>query len=641
MIRAIKNGIEKRLFFRHWLNQKFLKKKNLHGAFHDEINRTNLFRTKVAVIFSLLFLIIQYIINEFIETPWTDTETRIFLYLDLSLFFILSLVGIIVFTFSEKPAFVIKLKRILPQMIVFIVFIWGALISIIESRHFEYFPTYSLIIIVFSWYFLMRGSTLIIAHVTGFTVLILGNHVLPAFEKQPDNYYQIVIAVTFISWVISRTLYHNREQIFIERIKLQIANQNLENRVRERTDELTKMNEKLTQEVYQRKKYAESLMVAKQKAEESDRLKSAFLANTSHEIRTPMNGIIGFSSLLLKRNLTPEKSNKYLDLIQNNCKQLLVIIDDILDLSKIEANQVKLNHTPVNGFELVDEIVEVFKQYKKHIKKDCIQLAVEKNGLAEPPCFMGDPSRIQQILNNLMRNALKFTQKGSITLGIMQKTDEIVFYVTDTGTGIPKEKQPYIFDRFYQGDDTMIRKQGGAGLGLSISRGLAELMKGKIWFESEEFKGTTFYLALPYMASPKKTVTNNSSRNKIIDNTMALSHKNVLIVEDEYTCYLVLKDMMLLYNARVTHALNGKEALEICKNNPLPDIVLMDIQLPEMDGYETTQQLKKLYPRIPVIAQTANNRINETANTLFDDVLYKPLYEEKLIEKLVKTLQVK
>jgi len=245
----------------------------------------------------------------------------------------------------------------------------------------------------------------------------------------------------------------------------------------------------------QRRRLEKELIKAKERAEESDRLKTAFLANMSHEIRTPINGIIGFSQLLEQAFDDPEKREEFIQIIRTNANLLLSLIDDIIDVSRIQEGQVKLKKTIVNINLLLDDILTPYMNPISQGKD--IQTQIEKSLPDEEAIVLADPLRLKQILNNLISNAFKFTEKGSITVGYTVDNDMIIFYVADTGIGIPKDKQEEIFQRFMQADVSLTRRYGGTGLGLAISKGLVELMGGKIWVESTEGLGSKFYFSIP------------------------------------------------------------------------------------------------------------------------------------------------
>lgn len=262
------------------------------------------------------------------------------------------------------------------------------------------------------------------------------------------------------------------------------------------------------------KLYERNLTKAKEKAEESDRLKTSFLANMSHEIRTPLNGIIGFGDLLKKDYLPKEKRKRYLDIIDANGQHLLKLIDDILDISLIESNQLNTSIKEFNINQIMDETFEFFKLYKKNIQKDNIELNVIKYFLENSFLIESDPDRIRQVLSNLINNAFKFTEKGKISFGYILEHSYLEFFVEDSGTGINEAQKESLFKRFRQGEETLKRKHGGAGLGLSISKGIIELLGGKIWYDDNYKEGARFCFTLPVTKSNLK-IKNVSQHSEI------------------------------------------------------------------------------------------------------------------------------
>jgi PAS domain S-box-containing protein len=389
-------------------------------------------------------------------------------------------------------------------------------------------------------------------------------------------------------------------------------------------------------DITERKKTEQELLVAKEKAEESDKLKSAFLANMSHEIRTPMNAIIGFSEILLKPNLPEERRTKYTVIVVNSCKRLLSIVDDILDISIIESSKLELRKENIN----INEVIyELFSMYDNMAKNNGISVYFH-NALDNDSCSIyADKSRLSQILNNLLNNAIKFTKEGQIDFGYTIENKLIRFYVKDTGIGIPDHLQVVIFERFRQAELELTRRYGGTGLGLSISLKLVELMGGKIWVESEPEVGSTFYFTIPYergiVAEEKKlTLEKNRKENNFI--------ATILIAEDEDNNFLYINEVITEKGIKVLRALNGKEAIELCKSNNDITLVLMDIKMPEMNGVEASEEIKKIRPNLPIIALTAFAMGGNKKYFLskgFNDYLSKPIDPQTIIdyvEKIVK-----
>ena len=342
------------------------------------------------------------------------------------------------------------------------------------------------------------------------------------------------------------------------------------------------------------------LKAAKEKAEESDRLKSSFLANMSHEIRTPMNGILGFSTFLADPLLATDVREAYVKIINTSCEQLLHIVNDIIDISKIEAGQIDLTESM---FDLNDLFREVFLFYSPVARENGVELIISPltGRLSDNQRIISDRTKLRQILDNLFSNAVKFTHSGKIYLRCEVKGGILQFEVEDTGIGIKPELQNAVFERFWQVEKTYTKKYGGTGLGLSITRAYVERMGGSISVKSELGKGSTFTFTVQYKNSLKgqTEVVEPQIKERAVTKNLT-----ILIVEDEEINWLYLNEI-LKSRARTLHALNAKMAIEYIKKYPEIDLVLMDIKLPDINGLELTGIIKAINSKVKVIAQTA------------------------------------
>jgi PAS domain S-box-containing protein len=356
---------------------------------------------------------------------------------------------------------------------------------------------------------------------------------------------------------------------------------------------------------FQQEAYKENLLKAKEKAEESDRLKSAFLANMSHEIRTPMNGIIGFTQLLKERDVTEKRQERFLDIIDSQSKQLLKIINDIIDISKIEANQLDLEKSI---FCLNDLLQELYNNHVAQFERqgiNHIKMYLQPGLNRDESFIQSDRARLGQILNNLLTNAIKFTSEGHIAYGYERaENHQLKFFVSDTGIGIPPHKQKEIFERFRQVDESpeSARFQG-TGLGLSIAKNLVDLLKGEIWLESEEGLGSVFYFTLPFEKGEDHPDAYAGKHEHNVHYRWE-DHK-VLLVEDDAVSRDYIKEILKDTGIEVVTASNGNEGYRRFKDHGNIDIILMDIRLPDTDGYEVTREIRRTAPDIPIIAQTA------------------------------------
>lgn len=377
-----------------------------------------------------------------------------------------------------------------------------------------------------------------------------------------------------------------------------------------------------------RKKMEQELTTAKDLAEESNRLKSAFLANMSHEIRTPLNAIVGFSGILASTEEEQEKQ-EYVSIIENNNTLLLQLISDILDLSKIEAGTLELNYSNVELNELMRELERGFLL---RVKTDAVKLEFVEP--AEPCMAYTEKNRLSQLMINLVTNAIKFTEKGSIRFSYEMRENELYFYVTDTGCGIPKDKQQNIFGRFVK----LNSFAQGTGLGLSICKTLMDRMGGRIGVESEEGKGSTFWFTLPYKPAVKE---DKKQAPKDIQPVAVERNKlTILIAEDNASNYKLFESI-LKYDYHLIHAWDGMEAVEMFREHS-PQIVLMDINMPVMDGYEATREIRKFSAKIPIIAVTAFAYASDEQKVMesgFDGYMPKPINAKLLKAQLVDIMQ--
>lgn len=388
----------------------------------------------------------------------------------------------------------------------------------------------------------------------------------------------------------------------------------------------------IVHDVTEKVKMEQELIASKEKAEENDRLKTAFLHNISHEIRTPLNAIVGFSAFLNQPSLSKEKRKEFTDIINLSSEQLLSIITDIITVATLEAGQerihkkeIDINHTMASVYEqfcIKSLYPNITIQYHSDIPDHAAQVVT-------------DGVKVIQILTNLVGNALKYTREGRVDFGCAIKNNELYFRIEDTGIGIPKHLHSKIFDRFWQVDSTVTREFGGTGLGLSISKAYVELMGGRIWLDSEPGKGSVFHFTVPYEPVIKSKNTGKADTNNNYDKS--LSKKVILIAEDETNNFLLIREYLSEPVFTIIHVENGLDAVNICKNRKDIDVILMDVKMPVMDGIEATRQIKIMKPEIPVIAVTAyaydidKKRLIDSG---FDEYLPKPLKRESLLKMI-------
>ncbi len=394
----------------------------------------------------------------------------------------------------------------------------------------------------------------------------------------------------------------------------------------------------VSEDITEKRKIIEDLVVAKEKAQESDQLKSAFLANMSHEIRTPMNGILGFAGLLKESELSGEKQKKYIQIIEKSGKRMLNIINDIVSISRIESGimDIHLCETNINN-----QLQFVYDSLK--FDADCkkLKLSFTCDFPEKEAVIKMDSEKFFSILSNLIKNAIKYTDEGSIEYGYIHKEkEELLFYVKDTGIGISNEQKEVIFDRFIQADikDKMARQ--GAGLGLAISKAYVEMLGGKIWVESEETKGSTFFFTIPTNINSKEDeqkLISEIQENETKPIISEISGLKALIAEDDEASQELIQLGLQKFSKEIYKASNGLEAIKICRKSPDIDLILMDIQMPKMNGYQATREIRKFNKKVIIIAQTAFALTGDKDKAIeagCNDYLSKPIRQNELLALL-------
>ena len=460
-------------------------------------------------------------------------------------------------------------------------------------------------------------------------------------------WFKISVFLTF-SILVALFIYlrirnYNAQKLLLENTVFERTNElnELNTILEERQEEISLQNEELN---YNRSELEKLIMTrtadleaALKKAEDSDKLKSSFLANMSHEIRTPMNAIVGFSHLLKDEYLELDERNEYIDIIQKNCDSLLVLINDILDISKIEANQLLMNLQP---FDIVKTFQELYNVYELREKEGVsIICSIPKD--IELLVIYQDEIRLIQVIQNLMENALKFTEAGTIEFGFKLSSEQIVIFVKDTGIGISETDRLNVFKPFNKVETGESKLYNGAGLGLAICKRIVELMQGDINFTSEIGIGTTFSVRIPLTQIEKDDVIDNLIPKKEISK---FENINILVAEDEFANYNLIVKSLRNTNITLTWAKNGKEAVHYIKAEPKKyHLILMDIKMPIMDGIKAFGIINEINPQLPVLAVTAYAYENEKVEILKNDFtgyITKPLKPETLKTEIEKTLNV-
>lgn len=455
----------------------------------------------------------------------------------------------------------------------------------------------------------------------------------------------IVLFLLFLIYFIYKIrirILEDQKKLLEDKVKVrthELANLNSllldkQKKISAQNEELSEHRNNLEQLVKERTK---TMLAAQKRAEEADKLKSAFLANMSHEIRTPMNAIVGFANLLKNEQNSEEEKDEFLSIILNNCDTLMVLINDILEISLIEANQLTLKYKPFNVNKILLELESYFQL--NNIKNLKITF---KNKSDTGLKFCNDATRFQQIFVNLINNAYKYTDEGEIEFGYNKQNDEIIFYVKDTGIGIAESEYENIFSSFHKIDKGENQMYRGAGIGLSISNKLVDLMGGKMWLNSKVGKGTTFFFTFSDRPSKlKNTDTTEFEEETGKEKRQSLLNKKIIVAEDEPTNYILIEKILYVTKAKILWAKNGLEAAEMVKDPDNKDalLVLMDIKMPVMNGIRASNLIKKYNSKIPVIAVTAyaqdQNR-EEILKHNFVDYLAKPINPEMLLNMVYR-----
>ncbi len=399
----------------------------------------------------------------------------------------------------------------------------------------------------------------------------------------------IILNFTFRKWV-------TRPLKLVTKI-LETENPSLVSELKQCPGEYKQIATLFTEFVDQKKE----LLVAKLKAEESDMLKTAFLANMSHEIRTPMNGILGFVELLKEPKLSGEEQQEYIGIIAESGQRMLNIINDIISISKLEAGHTEVVMTETN---VNDQVRYIFTFFKPEAEKKGVEFNY-KHGLPDLSShILTDREKLYAILTNLVKNAVKFTNQGSIELGYEKKGRFLEFFVKDTGVGIRQDQQEIVFERFRQASESLSRHYEGAGLGLAISKAYVEILGGEIRVESELDKGSAFYFTIPF--DPVNIAANKAVSEKYSTwESLNINGLKILVAEDDPISDLFLRKLIRSFAKEVLKVGTGDEAVEACRKNPDIDLILMDIQMPGMDGYEATRQIRQFNTKVVILAQTA------------------------------------
>ena len=447
-------------------------------------------------------------------------------------------------------------------------------------------------------------------------------------------------AVDFVVKPYEPRVLINKVQFFLDldrqKNELQDYKDHLEELVNERTEELKGAMIDLEEEIAERKRTEKELKIAKEKAEESDRLKSVFLANISHEIRTPMNGILGFASFLKEPDLSGEEQQEFISIIESSGERMLNIINDLIDISKIESGQMSVSSMDVSVNKLTETLYIFFKP---EAEKKGLQIFLKNALPLSEDVVKTDYEKLYAILTNLIKNAIKYTDEGRVEFGYEKKNGVVEFYVKDTGIGIDDNRHEDIFKRFIQVQQGPNRFYEGAGLGLAITKAYVELLAGKIWVKSEEGKGSRFYFTIPHEIGLNVKPESAEKIASLEVNELRVADLKILVAEDDPVARLLLKTILNGNVKTILYANNGVEAVDMIRKNEDVDLILMDIKMPELDGYEATKQIRKINKEVVIIAQTAFATTSDKEKILrigFNGYISKPIKKDELFREIKK-----
>ena len=552
------------------------------------------------------------------------------------------LLGVFLFSFSKL------FKKVWQELLSFCYIVGGAGIIFMLLKNPDNLYYYAGMFLIFAAGYFFIKLRFLGAAISGISLIILYNISAFLFQSVIDlqidyliatNAFNIsaniicMIALYNLEFLLRKD-FHQRELLTEAKNEITLINQSLEAKVVERTKLLDERNTNLLAEINIREKVEKELLIAKEKSEESDRLKSAFLANMSHEIRTPMNGILGFTDLLKKPKLSGEEQEKYIGVIESSGQRLLNTVNDLIDISKIEAGLMKVSVSEVNLNKLLEQL---FTFFNVETQLNGLQLILSTAPLGEDIVILSDQDKLYSILTNLIKNAIKYTQSGSIDFGFERKGQDLQFSVKDTGDGISNERLGVIFERFIRGEDNKAFSEG-SGLGLSISKAYVEMLGGKIWVESEKGVGSQFYFTIPYKTAMTKLTSTKEVSSKA---KSQLKDLKILIADDEETGFALLEAFLENVSTDLLRAVTGFETLELCRKNSDIDLILMDINMPEMDGYEATRQIREFNKEVIIIAQTAYAISGDRAKSIqagCNEYISKPIDKQELLEKMEKCL---
>jgi signal transduction histidine kinase/CheY-like chemotaxis protein len=560
--------------------------------------------------FSVLFIITDFFYHSILK------ENLLLFYriLDISLF-ITAITGVYFFWVYRKNNQ--TLQKVVTILFPFLILIWAATIT---GSDFQIFGLSTFIIVLlFCTFFLYLDLVVsIFLYSSSCIALITTVYLRGEFNENFLSMLFLLIPTNIFCVLITYRNYKNKKRDLLNQLKIMMMNKGLLN-----------SNENLEKIVSIRTR---EIQFALEKAEESDRLKTAFLHNISHEIRTPLNAVAGFSKLITKPNISLEKIKRFSESIRTNSDKLIQIVTDVIEISQIQAKEVKVKNTE---FDIVALIKEIFSRFTQKAKEKKIDLLIKSDHSYEKFLIEADQKKIEVVLMHLIDNAIKFTSKGHVEINFMIESEKLILSVSDTGIGISDKMKMHIFEPFRQAETEMSKTYGGNGLGLAIIKSYIELMRGTIAFTSEVNKGSTFALTIPII----KSIGRNIKKKEVSHDSIA---DTLLISEDDVENYEYLLELLGDYHLNILYASNGNQTIDLCRANSTVNLILMDIKMPVMDGYTAAKMIKEFRSDIIIVAQTEYVRESDKEKFIgvFDDYVTKPIREEELKQTLSKYLNI-
>lgn len=596
--------------------------KNIESDYIDYYNRKTIAHVRVAIIISLGLYIIFAFLDSFLFPDFKVVFHQI-------RFFIVTPFILLIFLFTFHSSFFKYVQVIISLSIIVGAAGIMAMLYIGGERVIAIYYVGLLLVLLFNYEFLKLRF--LIASIVGFLIVICYfivalqiNISLPLIVA---SLFFLVganilgMASSYSYEFLYRQYYYSHRLLEKEKAKTVEINLNLEAQVSERTSSLKKTNNELLE--------------AKLIAENSERTKSIFLATMSHELRTPLNAIIGFSDIINSEKFDEKDNKEYAQIINRSGVHLLGLVENLFDITLIDSGQVKLNIREFNLFGILDDVFRIMYQEKIVLEKNDVELKLLNDNLPSNFMIYSDGNKIKQVLINLLKNALKFTETGEVKFWCEEIVENnkpyLKFFVQDTGIGIPPVKIEFVFDVFRQVDDTYSRKYGGVGIGLTVVRKLVNMLGGEVGVDSVEGKGSTFYFTIGNFIKKEMPPVQDED-NKRIENFKPID-ANILIVEDDEASYYLLEFILEKRGAKVIWAKNGEIALEMMQEYKKFDLILMDINMPILSGYDTSLRIKELYPDQIIIAQTAYAVAGDKEKALeagCDAYITKPISAEKL-----------